>query len=459
MVKLLVFLIIFLGVIPLGVILARMYPVFRLVFFCMMVFFTSSMLAIHIYPIPDWTGTARGFALTTVDISSAIVLLSMLADPKCKISFAPRGAWFYGLYFITVLLSGIDAVYLPQWGFEIVKMIWMYIFFLAAYNFFINSKKLWPLVYTICGTLFFMLLVGLYQKYLTGMYYQIPSTLPHQNSLALYVSLFGALLLGILLNEKMNRLQALLVAAGQLSTVLLIIFTYSRGGLFCYFIGCAVVVFFTLIFNGITRRQILFTLLGLAGALILLGYAAPRIIQRFQNAPVSSKTTRINLAKAAVRIANGHYLFGVGANNFSAYTGPHKAYAREQFEGMIIHPGTEDFGAIVETTYLLVAAEGGWISLAMLLIWYGYYFIRSFGCLRYLRNAPCFGVSVGIFGGLCANYLQSLIEWVLKQYCNFYQLMLIFALTAAVWTTRQAIRKNSVIMKKAVPGKNGSAAG
>ena len=37
--------------------------------------------------------------------------------------------------------------------------------------------------------------------------------------------------------------------------------------------------------------------------------------------------------------------------------------------------------------------------------------------------------------------------------------MLIFALTAAVWTTRQAIRKNSVIMKKAVPGKNGSAAG
>ena len=89
MVKLLVFLIIFLGVIPLGVILARMYPVFRLVFFCMMVFFTSSMLAIHIYPIPDWTGTARGFALTTVDISSAIVLLSMLADPKCKSPLRP----------------------------------------------------------------------------------------------------------------------------------------------------------------------------------------------------------------------------------------------------------------------------------------------------------------------------------------------------------------------------------
>lgn len=109
MAKLLVFLTIFLGVIPPGVILARMYPVFRLAFFCMMVSFTSSMLAIHIYPIPDWTGTARGFALTMVDISSAIVFLSMLAAPKCKISFAPRGAWLYGLYFITVLLSGINA--------------------------------------------------------------------------------------------------------------------------------------------------------------------------------------------------------------------------------------------------------------------------------------------------------------------------------------------------------------
>lgn len=338
-------------------------------------------------------------------------------------------------------------------------MIWMYIFFLAAYNFLINDKKLWLLVYTICGTLLFMLLLFLYQKYLTGMYYQIPCTLPHQNSLALYVSLFGALLLGILLNEKMNHLQTLLIAAGQLSTVLLIIFTYSREGLFCYFIGCAVVVFFTLAFNGITRRQILFTLLGLAGALILPGYVAPRIIQRFQNAPASSKTTRINLAKAAVRIANGHCLFGVGANNFSANTGQHKEYAREQFEGMIIHPDTEDFGAIVETTYLLIAAEGGWISLAMLLIWYGYYFIRSFGCLRYLRNAPCFGVSIGIFGGLCANDLQALIEWGLKQYCNFYQLILIFALTAAVWTTRQATRKKLPAIKTAARGNTRSTAG
>ncbi|MGN0872516.1 MAG: hypothetical protein ACI4UV_15125 [Victivallales bacterium] len=47
----------------------------------------------------------------------------------------------------------------------------------------------------------------------------------------------------------------------------------------------------------------------------------------------------------------------------------------------------------------------------------------------------------------------------LKQYYNFYQLMLIFALTAAVWTTRQATRKKLPAIKTAARGNTRSTAG
>ena len=41
-------------------------------------------------------------------------------------------------------------------------------------------------------------------------------------------------------------------------------------------------------------------------------------------------------------------------------------------------------------------------------------------------------MSIGLTGGLLAIYIESGLEWVLKQTNNFYQLMLIFALIATM---------------------------
>ncbi len=430
--KLLIFLAVFLLVIPLGTVATRVNDKVRLAVFAAMVASTAYMVLIHLVPMPDWRGTARGYALSATDILSSMLLLGMLIDRRCKVCFFPPGTWLYLVYFGLTILSVTSALHVHQWGFEIVKMFWMYIFFLAVYNYLIYTKRLWPLVYTICGVLLGMLVVALYQKYLGGRY-QVPSTLSHQNSLSLYSSLYGALLLGILLNEKMNLYQMALVGSGVMAALLMVLFTFSRGGLFCFFVGVIVIVTASLILNGISGRQVAFSLVGIVGVMILVGIAAPRIIHRFQNAPEASKMTRINLAKAAVRIAND-YPFGVGANNFSEYSGPFRKYAVEQHENLKIWEGTSPYGGIVETIYLLVAAECGWIALFALLCWFGYYYWISWRTLWSLRHLACCGAAIGILGGLTANYLQSSIEWVLKQYSNFYQLMLVFALAGAVWT-------------------------
>ncbi len=435
--KTFIFLLVFLGVIPSGVFAARSNPLIRFICFALMVYFTSWSWLIHIAPIPEWTGTARGFPLSMSDILAAIVLFSMILDSKCRVSLCPPGGLLYGIYFFFALLSGVNAIYILPWGFEIAKMAWMYLFFLAAYNYLKNTRELWPLVYVICATVGILVCYGIYQKYLGG-HYQVRSTFPHQNSLTLYISLFGALLLGILLNEKTNFKQTALLCGAMVASTLLILFSFSRGGLAAYFWGLALTGILSVLISRMTPKKILLTITGIMVIASLTSYALPRIIHRFQYAPEASKSTRINLNKAAVRIAN-NYFFGVGANNFSEYSGPFRDYAREQWAEAKITEETEPTGGIVETIYLLVAAEFGWLGLLALLAWFFYYLILAARLCRFLRNSVCVGVAIGCTGGLIANYTQSLIEWSLKQYSNFYQLMLIFALVGVLWTERKRI--------------------
>ncbi|MDD3117292.1 MAG: hypothetical protein PHO45_08020, partial [Victivallaceae bacterium] len=72
------------------------------------------------------------------------------------------------------------------------------------------------------------------------------------------------------------------------------------------------------------------------------------------------------------------------------------------------------------------------VTLGVLLLWFGSYWWWSLGLNIALKHQPCFGIMAGICGGLSANYIQSTLEWVLKQYSNFYLLMLVFAVIAVL---------------------------
>ncbi len=439
MTKLLIFAVYFFGILPAGVLLAKAKPIFRDAFFYLMIFSTcrTSTWMIHFDSWPEWKGASRGFALTITDLLLFVVLGSLIGDRKIKFNWFPRGMGFYFLYFGFALLSIANAAYVYASFFEVQKMVFLYFFMLVCYNMLSTKKNFWPLIYAIVAALGYMMLVALQQKYLHRIYH-IAVTFPHRNSMALYCTMFGSLMMGILLNETMTRIQRWVVILGCAFASVMILFSLSRGGLACYGAGLMFTIAASLVINGFTPTRVRITLLIGALLVIPLIIAIPRIIERFETAPVSSKVTRINIAKAAARMADAKFL-GVGLNNFCANSGPTKDYSREHFaevtdETILSSP----LGGIVETIYLLTAAECGWITMGLLLLWFLYYYFLNFRNLFAFRHHPCFGIAVGIMGGLTGNYLQSVLEWVLRQYSNIYQLTLIFMIIAVMAQFRPA---------------------
>ena len=408
------------------------FPVFRHIFFAGMLYFTTNNCSVSIYPIPLWRGTERGYTFTAVSLFAVPLLMSMILSMKYKVRLFPPGFFFYFLYFLAILVSGINAVHVHQWGFEVCKMFWMYVTFLAAFNYLYNCKDLTFFVYIVCSILIILFLVGLDQKYRLGKY-QVRATFAHQNSLSLYLEQYGLLLLGILMNEKMSRRLFLLSLLAFGGSVLLIIFTYSRGGLVVYFGGIAIVCAVSILLNGFSVRRLILMLVGMLVVLSIVGYALPRIIQRFTKAPEQSKNTRIGLAIAAKRIAND-YTLGVGANNFSEYSGTKHNYSTTEF----FTPKNETSG-LVETIYLLVAAECGWWGLGALIMWFLYYYFSAIISMFVLRKRPCNGFMIGAFAGLTCNYWHSTLEWSLKQPNNFAGQMIFYAMIAVIAVHRKNI--------------------
>jgi len=441
MVKTLAFVFIFLYLIPFMTVLCCMFPMLRHFCFAGMLYFTSREVILNILPLPQWRGTARGYGFTAVSLFATPLLLSMICSIRYKVRLFPPGSFFYFLYFLAVLLSGINAIHMRQWGFEVWKMCWMYITFLATYNYLNHSKNLTFFMYLVCCILIYVFLVGFYQKYRQGIF-QIHSTFPHQNSLSLYLEIFGIMTVGVLMNEKMSKILFLLCIMAFGSSTVLIVITYSRGGLVMYFTGIALVCMLSILLNGFSVRRLTLMLIGLIVMLCVVGYALPHIIERFNKAPEASKNTRIHLAIASRRIAND-YRLGVGANNFSEFSGPLRQYAIEHYENFnqAFFDQASPYGGIVETIYLLVAAECGWWGLGTLLLWFLYYYISDFISIILLRGRPCSGFTIGIFGGLTCVYIHSVLEWSLKQYNNFAQQMVVYAVIGVIAVNRKNIRR------------------
>ena len=435
LIKIVAFLLIFLYVLPFMTAICCFFHLFRHIFFAAMVFFTSSDYSIHIYSLPYWKGTSRGYAFSAVYLFAVPLLLSTLILPKYKVKLFPPGFFFYFLYFLAALISGVNAIHMHPWGFEICKMVWMYVIFLAAFNYLNNCKDLRFFICVISIILIYVFLIGLKQKYIHGLL-QVRSTFPHQNSLSLYLELFGLLLLGVLMNERMSKLMFLLVSAGFSCAVLLILFTFSRGGFVVFFGGVAMVCALSIFFNGFSSRRLLLMLFGLTFLLSVVGYALPRVILRFTKAPESSKNTRISLALAARRIAND-YRLGVGANNYAEFSGGGGKY---DYSRELYLYGYPELGGIVETIYLLVAAECGWYGLGILIMWFLYYYLSAMISMFVLRKIPCSGITIGLFVGLTCNYWHSTLEWSLKQPNNFAQQMILYALIGVIAVNRKNIK-------------------
>lgn len=420
--------------VPAGVVLAYTSKLWERIFVFMMVFFTCSLSGtINFESVKDYRGTARGFEIGAIDLAALIIFGMMVLKPKFKIKLPP-GTLLYLTYTIISMLSIQNSANSLYSWFEVLKMFKMYFYYLVWFNYFTDLNSIQRVVRIFPVLIIYMFLIVVYQWKMGS--YQPHGPFTHQNSLCMYVMTLGAIFLAALFELNLKEFKGAYITGIFGLCCLIEVLTLSRAGVACYAGCCALVVFFSFSIKFKPKKVFIFMLMFLVALGGLLFYANS-ILNRFMNAPKSSMECRENLARSAKNMAADGF-FGVGLNNFGIKVNSDYPYST--------HFMPEGFKeGLVESVYLMIAAETGWLNMFIFIAFILYfYIINLFNIYRYKHSKMVY-LPIALGGGLAAIYLQSILEWVLKQPPSFYQLMLFFAMIAAM---AKIYKKNSKLTKE-----------
>ncbi len=430
--KYLIFCIAALGVLPLGYILTlnrkyMRYAVYAVILPVMM----FHQVSINFFSHETYRGTSRGMEVSLVYLIAAAMLTAMLILFRKKPLFPDTGSKIFLVYFLLCIPSVINAENgLFSW-FELWKMMMMYIVFLTSYYYLYYTRD-FNTIFTAFGIVAAVTFLSVVFQHVKGIH-QANGLFPHQNSLGMYMNLIAPVFFGYYFNRNKGW-KRFLFAGFFLMASAACMRTYSRGAMVCLPFGCAITALLSLRYQFHMRKiQILLPifLICFFGALLLL----PNIIKRFENAPKESLMTRQYLAASAWNMMQDEPLLGVGLNNWGIKINPPYPYCEYRYNNKRI---AKDFKeGIVETSYLLVGAECGFPALGAFLAWLGYYYIVACKLLKQFRRSDYFFIPAGLVGGLTAVYLQSTLEWVMKQQVNFIQMMVLFAALSILYKYRE----------------------
>ncbi|MBO7683876.1 MAG: hypothetical protein J6T51_04025 [Kiritimatiellae bacterium] len=380
--------------------------------------------AINFFSHEHYRGTSRGMEVSVVYLLAAAMLIAAAIKRRSPKLVPSAGAALFVLYF---------ALCLPSWGaaentlfswMETWKMIMLYMTYLSVRAYLNVTDDAKSIVRGLAAFAVFNFLL-IVKDHLLGVY-QPRGVFPHQNGLAMAMHLFANLFFACFLaggwrGPKLNTLAFVAASA-------CIVRTYSRGAMAMIPLSFAV-TFSLMTFVGLkTPKGRLFKRVMPLAVAGLVGLAAmlPRIVERFENAPEASKNTRVELALCAKEMIADEPWRGVGMNNWGIKINPPYDYAERA--GRNTNRGEEFRDGIVETVYLLVGAECGIPALAAMVLWFLHYLVLCLRLARRLRGTQYVAIPAGVAGGLVACYLQSCLEWVLRQQMNLILLMFFFAL-------------------------------
>jgi len=425
-VKYVLFMIALSGVVPAAFLAAYNRKLMRLIAFMMLAtVLVFNQTAINFMSHETYRGTSRGMEISAIHLCAFSLLLAILIR-KGRLKLVPdAGIWVFLVYFLLSLLSIVNSANVLFSFFEVWKMVMLYVVFIAAWNYMDLTGDVEVFLYGMAAVVFlnFGVVVWGYFRQV----YQASGVFPHQNSMGMYMALAGNLFLACFFSAKDHFRRGFFAIAFVVASVSLVR-TFSRGAIACYPIGCGLTMIASLMYEFDRRKVMLIAGVGcaaLVGSLLFVN----RVIERFETAPERSASTRVELAASALKMMNDKVL-GVGLNNWGIKINPPYPYARERNDKSEFNDEAKD--GIVETVYLLVGAECGYGGLLALLVWFGYYWTLALRMLKKMKYTPWFFIVAGAFGGLPANYLQSVLEWVLKQQINFIQLVVIFAMLSFV---------------------------
>ena len=417
--------------VPVGYLLACRFPIIEKVVLFLFLFFTCEMVDINFFSMENYRGSSRGFEFGMVDIS--IYILALLVAKRryqYPLRWLPPGSLLYFTYFLLSAGSIMHSDVFIYSAFELNKMMRMYMYFWVAYNYLREPEQFETLTKCLGIIIFYIFFTVFKQKYLLGMF-QNMGPFPHQNSLTMYMAFLGSLSLSRILNRKAVNVPLWFMLFGMCAFCVLA--TLSRAGLALFALNCSIVFSISLFLRDReqkkvkARKMVILVVMPLVAAAGLYK-ASDSIIERFTTAPEESKITRILLAQAAVKMANEN-LLGVGLNNFGhKINDPYPYGAHIPVE---ISRNGEKRG-LVETAYLMIAAETGWLNLGIFATMLIYFYIRNLINIFKLKDSPLRYIAVAMVGCLTQIYLQTTLEWVIKQTNNFYQLMLIFSIISVM---------------------------
>ena len=380
--------------------------------------------AINFFSYEEYRGSSRGMEVSIVYLLAFALLVAAAVKRRLPKLIPSAGAFLYVAYFLLCLPSYATAEDTLFCWMETWKMIMIYLVYLSvrAYLDMTDDVKALLKGLAVFAIWNFLLVV---KDHLSGVY-QPRGVFPHQNCLAMGMHLFAGVFFASDLVSGWRK--SFLNVAAFVASTACIVRTYSRGAL--AMVPIAFFVTFALSFVGSAKRAwkrlfVRIVPLGLVG-LVGLGLMLPRIVERFTSAPEASGNTRVELALCAKEMILDEPWRGVGINNWGIKINPPYEYAERAGRN---HNRGEDFrDGIVETVYLLVGAECGIPALVAMILWFLSYLVLCLMLVKRLSGTPYAAIPSGLAGGFVALYLQSCLEWTLRQQMNLILLMAFFAL-------------------------------
>ena len=382
--------------------------------------------AINFFSNEFYRGTSRGMETSLVHLLCATILLALAMRRRVRSWLPGTGFRLYALYFLLCLPSFWTVESALVGWFEVWKMILLPLVGLAVFGYLDATDDIETPIRALALLVIANAVWVLRAHFLH--IYQPAGLFPHRNSMAMAMQLVGPVFLAAWLEFGVKRRFGRLCVVAFLCAAFATVRSYSRGAIALAPIGYGVTALCCLSerigSKRKFRRMVPVVVLGMIGASII----APRIVERFENAPASSKDTRVQLAACAREMILDEPWRGVGLNNWGIKINPPYDYAERA--GRVTGRGEDYADGIVETVYLLVAAECGIPALCAMLLWFGWYFFTCVGLMRRTRGTMWHFLPAGLVGGLFANYAQSALEWVLRQPINMILLMFLFGMVS-----------------------------
>ena len=391
------------------------------------------MVDINFVSRETYRGTSRGFEVGMVDIATLVLFAYALKNRlRYKFNPLPRGSLIYFAYFLCCAISIVNCEEKLYGFFELFKMVRIYVFFWTMNNIIISPKAVKRVVYFFSFVSLYVFVYVLRDKYLYGMY-QNSGPFPHQNSLVMYLMILANIHFSCWMSSRNFKeiVYWCVVVAGELFCI---VSTLSRAGIALTAVSMCIVLLFHMSWRVNFKKFAVVALLAVMG-IAGLAKSLDSIVTRFQTAPEESANTRVKLAKAAVKMADDKKV-GVGLNNYSLKMSTKYSYS-SHIDVKVSDNGEEEAGGIVETVYLLIASECGWHTLGVYFFLLLTFYMRNMVNLFLTKDVFLKTICIGLFAGLAGIYVESALEWVLKQTNNFYQLMMMFAIINAITRLRQ----------------------